>query len=388
MRRGLVSLRVFYFAIFAALGAYAPFFPTWLEERGIRGLSMGAVASLLPGLGVLGPPLIGMLADALGARGSLLRIACASASLAIATLGLLGGAGVPLTFGVVFGVMFVFAAFRSPLILLADVVAMERAAAAKTTYGALRLWGSMGFLSAALVTGRIIDPRAKAQLPLLMASLFAVAFAAAWTLPQKPADARLPVVPEARALLRAPDFSMFLGAAFLAQGAHASCDLVLSLHLRDRGASDVGAGAAWATGVFFEVALMMFGERLIARFGAPRLVAFAIFGAAVRWALIASVGSLPMLFALQPLHAISFALWWVASLSTIRARAPAHALATAQGLFSASIAAGAVVGMLTWGALYRRAGGAAVFGAAAFVSLLAAIVATFWARRAHTSRAP
>lgn len=381
--RGLTSLRVYYFGSFAALGAYAPFFPTWLEARGVHGLSMGAVAALLPLLGILAPPLVGMIADAIGARGSLLRLASLGAALSLGALGALGAMGLPLSFGLIFALFFAFAAFRSPMVLLADVIAIERVAAAGTTYGKVRLWGSIGFLSAAFVTGRVIDPRAPAPLPLVIAGLLAIAFAASWTLPKSPAAPRLPVVVEARALASALDFRLFLIASLLAQIAHAAYDLCLSLHLRDRGASDAGGGAAWATGVLFEVALMAFADRLLTRFGAPRLLVIAIFGAAIRWAAIATVGSLPVLLALQPLHAISFALVWVSSLAIVRSRAPAHALATAQGMFSAASAIGSVVGMLTWGAMYRRAGGAFVFGVASLVALLAAITALVWSRRSH-----
>jgi PPP family 3-phenylpropionic acid transporter len=379
--RGLHSLRLYYFASFAAFGVYAPFFPRWLEARGVRGLAMGAVAALLPALGVLGPPVVGLLADALGLRGSVLRVACAGAGLSIGALGLAGAASVPLGFGAIFAAVLVYAAFRSPMTMLADVVAMERAASAGTTYGKLRLWGSLGFLLAAALGGRALDPAHAGALPLAIAVLLGATTAAAWTLPAKPDARPRPVVREARALLAAPDFGTFLVVSLLAQIAHAGHDLCLSLHLRDRGASDAVAGSAWAIGVVFEVGLMVFSERLVKRFSAPRLLVLALLGAAVRWALIASVSALPALLAIQPLHAISFALWWLASLAYVKDRAPAHALATAQGLFSAAVAAGSVAGMLAWGAVYRRAGGAAVFGVAAGIALAAAIVAAGWSRR-------
>jgi PPP family 3-phenylpropionic acid transporter len=383
--RGLVALRLYYFASFAAFGAYAPFFPRWLEARGVRGLSMGAVAALLPALGVLGPPAAGIVADALGLRGSILRVACAGACLSIGALGLAGALGASLGFALIFGCMFVYAAFRSPMVMLADVVAMERAAPAGTTYGALRLWGSVGFLAAAALVGRVLDVHAAAPLPLAIAALLAVTFLAAWPLPAKPDPRRLPVVREAKALIAAPDFRAFLAACFLGQLAHSGHDLCLSLHLRDRGASDATAGLGWALGVVVEVVLMARAERLVARFGPPRLVVFALAGASLRWTLLAVVTSLPVLLALQPLHAISFALWWVASLAQIKARAPVGALATAQGLYSAVLGAGSVAGMLAWGALYRRAGGTIVFGAAAVVAAVATITAASWASRLRYS---
>jgi PPP family 3-phenylpropionic acid transporter len=252
--------------------------------------------------------------------------------------------------------------------------------AAGTTYGRVRLWGSVGFLAAALAVGRAVDPRAPAVLPAVTAALLGAAAVAAWTLPARPDGARLPVTREARALVTAPDFAMFLGVSLLAQVAHASYDLCFSLHLRDLGAGGTLVGVAWALGVVFEVGLMVGAERLLGRFPAPALVAFAVAGAALRWALLASVRSLPALLALQPLHALSFALSWVASLAYTRQRAPAHALATAQGLFSAATACGSVVGMLAWGTVYRRFGGGPVFGAAALVALVAAALSVVWAR--------
>ncbi|APR84538.1 Putative 3-phenylpropionic acid transporter [Minicystis rosea] len=381
--RGSSSLRLYYFAVFAALGAYAPFFPRWLEARGIEGIAMGAVSALVPALGVLGPPAVGLLADALGLRGSLLRVACAGACLSLAGLGITSAAGASLSFGVVFAAVFFYAAFRSPMVMLADVVALEHAPAAGTTYGRIRLWGSMGFLAAVLVTGRILGARGPAVLPLTVSALLFIAFLSAWTLPQRPGTRRLPVVPEARALLASRDFSAFLAVSLLAQSAHVAYDLCFSLHLRDLGASSDLVGISWAVGVVFEVALMAFAERILARFAAPSLLAFAIFGATLRWALIARVGSITVLLVLQPLHAISFALWWVASLAYLKARAPAHALATAQGLFSASSAIGSVVGMLAWGALYRHSGGSTVFTVAALVGLVAVTIALVWSRAAR-----
>ena len=97
-----IALRFYYAAVFGALGAYLPFFPTWLEARGIRGVAMGAVLSLLPAMGVAGPPAFGFVADALGLRGWLLRVGCLGASAAFVVIATAGAADLPLGFGAVF----------------------------------------------------------------------------------------------------------------------------------------------------------------------------------------------------------------------------------------------------------------------------------------------
>lgn len=380
---GLLPLRAYYFGSFAALGVFAPFFPRWLEARGVSGLAMGAVSALVPALGILGPPAVGLLADALGLRGSILRIAGAGSALALVALACADTSSERISFAAVFAAVLLYAAFRSPMVMLADVVTMERARAAGAVYGRIRLWGSIGFLVAALAAGRAVDPQARAVLPAVTAALLVFTTAAAWRLPARPGPLGLPVLPEVRALAGAHDFAIFLVISLLAQIAHASYDLCFSLHLGDLGAPGALVGAAWAAGVLFEVALMTVSDALLARFGAPRLLVTAIAGAALRWILIARVTSIPWLFALQPLHTLSFALWWVSSLAFVKARAPAHALATAQGMFSASVAAGSVAGMLAWGTIYRRSGGSAVFSAAGVIALAAAVTAALWARRAR-----
>jgi MFS transporter, PPP family, 3-phenylpropionic acid transporter len=381
VRGRLLPVSFYYFTSFAALGIYAPFFPRWLEGRGVEGLRMGAVAALLPAMGVLGPPLVGLAADALGLRGHVLRLACLGSAVSFALVGAAWASGRGLSYAELFAAVLVFAVFRSPMVMMADVVTMERAPAAGTTYGAVRLWGSVGFLLAALAAGRWLDPAAPAALPGAVAAALLVSLVAAWGLPTSSGAPRLPVAGEARALLGAADYRVFLLVSLLAQTAHASYDLCFTLHLLDLGAGGALVGAAWAAGVVFEVALMAFSDRLLARSPAPRILALTLLGAAARWALIARVRSLPALLALQPLHAVSFALWWVASLRYVKDRAPARALATAQGLFMAATALGSVTGMLAWGPLYRRAGGGPTFGAAAIVAGVACALAVAWGRR-------
>ncbi len=377
----LLTLRIYYVACFLALGAYLPFFPRWLEARGIHGAAMGLVSASLPAMGLVGPPLFGVLSDRLGLRGALLRVACAGAFACMGALGATFALGHPLGFAGIFAAVLAFSFFRSPMISLADVITLELAGAG-SGYARTRLWGSLGFLVAALAVGRYVDPTAPAGLPLAIAAPLLAALLAAWTLPAKRLAPGLPAPGMVSSLLARADLRLFFGASFLGQIAHSSYDLCFTLHLRDLGASDGLVGISWALGVTSEVALMAGSGWIFRRFTPPWLLAAAFLGAALRWSLIASVTSIPALLALQPLHAISFALMWLASLAHVKESAPSAALATAQGVFSAAVAAGSVLGMPLWGALYRRHGGTITFEVAALVSIAAASLAVLWARKA------
>jgi PPP family 3-phenylpropionic acid transporter len=190
----------------------------------------------------------------------------------------------------------------------------------------------------------------------------------------------------ARALLQSHDFRLFLAASFLAQSANSSYDLCYTLHLRDIGFPESLVGVAWAVGVVGEIALMAVSGPLLERFAPPTVLAFAFAGASLRWALISHVRFWPALLAIQPLHAVSFAMMWVASLAYTRDRSAPQILATAQGLFSASAGAGSVVGMLAWGELYKRGGGSLTFGVASITALIAFVLAVTFARSARPTR--
>ncbi|WP_437687695.1 MFS transporter [Sorangium sp. So ce176] len=401
------AISLYYFGIFAVLGVYLPLFPSWLQAQEVQGLAMGAIAATLPAMGLIAPPLFGFIADSLGVRVWLIRAACAGALVAFALLALSSALGVALGFGGLFVAALAFAFFRAPMFTMADVVAIEASLSSGIAYGRLRLWGSISFALMAIVGGALIDTARPAAFPATMTAVLLVAFAVSWTLPaggeapfqrlrqQRGAReaAAAPAAPavedsvqqRARALLRSRDFRLFLAASFLAQSANSSYDLCYTLHLRDVGFPEALVGVAWAVGVSGEIALMAFSGPLLQRFAPPTLLAFAFAGAALRWALLSSVRWWPALLAIQPLHAVSFAMMWVASLAYTRDRAHPQILATAQGLFSASAGAGSVIGMLVWGELYKRGGGSLTFGVASITASIAFVLAVTFARSTRRS---
>jgi PPP family 3-phenylpropionic acid transporter len=383
-----VALRLYYLTVFAALGVQLPFFPRWLEARGIEGIAMGAVTATVPAMGLIGPPLFGLLADTLGLRGSLLRVAAFVAGTGLAAIAAAALLDHTPGFAGVFAAVAVSSLFRSVLVMMGDVVALEQARASGRSYGSIRLWGSVGFLGGALGAGQLIDPAGPVALPLAMAAALYAACLASFGLPQR---AELPPGPStsgAADLLRAADFRLFLGMYFLAQVAHSNYDLCFSLHLLDLGGSPALAGQAWSLGVACEIVLMAASGRLLRASSPQRLAALALLGATVRWLLIGNVRSLPVLLALQPLHVLSFSLLWISAMAWIEQRVPPQRRATGQGLFTAATAGGIITGMLLWGSLYREHGGSFTFQYAALVAGAALLACMAWSLRTPALHGP
>jgi PPP family 3-phenylpropionic acid transporter len=377
------ALRVYYFASFAALGTFLPFFPAWLEARGVTGVRMGAVFTVRSIMGVVAPLVFGLLADVFGWRGSLVRIGTLCSMLAMGVVALASGVGIELGFWALFTVLLVYAFFRVPMMLLADVSALEES----SSYGRKRLWGSIGFLTLALLVGWLVDPSELAPLPIAVTLVLLPALLASFALPRGGGRPSRPVYRDARRLAGSREYRWFLVTVVAWTASHAGYNLIISLHLRDLGASTAMIGVAWAIATLAEVGLMAVSSSLVGRFGAPALLVAGMAVMAVRWLLIGSVGSLPALLALQPLHAISFALIWVSSLAFVKESAPAHVLATGQGLFSTAVAVGGGLGTMVWGPLYAQSGGVPVFHATAVLAAVACVSALVLDRLCRRSSA-
>jgi PPP family 3-phenylpropionic acid transporter len=373
--RGSMSLRVYYVAAFAVGGVYLPFFPRWLEARGMHGFELGLVAAASPAMGVLAPAAFGAMSDTLGLRGGLLQIVCLGALVSWGSLTVAAALGVPLGLVTLLAAALALALFRAPMILLADLTAIEGARSVGTSYGRHRLWGSVGFLGAVLVAARFVDPRTVMPFPVVISGGLCAALLASLGIPARAELHRRGDRHGARELLAYPDFKTFLVAAFLGQCAHASYDLCFTLYLFDLGSSRNAVGLAWAIGTGCEVVLMASAARAFRAFPPASLLALALGAAALRWAIIASVHSLPVLLLLQPLHALSFGLMWISAVAYAQQQTPARSLGTAQGLLATAFGAGSVTGMLLWGAAYHRGGGALVFASAAGIAACASACA-------------
>ncbi len=367
---------LYYFAYLGALGLCWPFFALYLGSVGLSPTESTALMAMSPALAAFAPPLVGLLADARTARVWLLRLASLGAAGAFALLALRPSP----PRATLWACFLLFCACRAPLATLSDATALAFAQRRGGSYGALRLWGSLGFLVAALAGGAAI---AAAGLRAMMAATtcaLAVAAACAFAIPA-PAPAPQPRAVRAWAhMLGAGDLWLFLVAAAAAQVAHAAYDVAFSLHLARLGFGSRFIGAAWATGVAAETVLLAFSGRLIARFGAPRLFAASVTVAAVRWLLLARVGSPAAILALAPLHGITFGTAYAGAVHVIRARAPREAETAAQGLLAAALGAGAGLGMLLAGGLLDRLGGRALFSHAATVAAAAAACGWIYAQ--------
>jgi PPP family 3-phenylpropionic acid transporter len=365
---GAARLALFYGALFAVIGVQMPFWPVWLQARGLGPEEIAAVLAVSIAAKVIGNPLAAHFADRSGERRRPMVVLAAAAFVAFALFAFARG------FWSVVAVSVLFFALWPAIIPLGESLTMLVAQAGGHGYGRIRLWGSLSFIASAVLAGHVLAGRPPAAVYWLSLAAIAATVAAAILLP----DARVPPSATARLpgldVVRRRRFLLFLAATALIQGSHAVYYAFGTLHWRSVGHSVDRIGGLWAEGVIAEILLFAVADRLIARFGAERLIVFGGLAGVIRWTVTGLTDALPALLLVQLLHAFSFGATHVAAIHFLFRSVPPELSATAQGIYSAvvmGISFAAMYLIAGWlyagfaGAAYLPMAGIALAGAAA-----------------------
>ncbi len=372
---------LFFAAIFAGGAVSGGFLPLFFADRGLSPEAIGRILGLAALLRVLAGPGWGNVADRIGKRRPVLCAAGTAAALAaLAYLPLTGFLG----FLAVASVQGVAAAALSPLI---DSLALALARERRLDYGPVRSIGSIAYMLASAATGRLLTAAGTALVPWLLALGYAAAAALAPLLPEA-------AVPRATArplaglrLFALPSFRLTVAASALIQGAHAAYYGFAPLFWRAQGYSDTLIGLLIAEGIVAEILLFARGRKLVERLGPAGLTACAAAASLLRWSVTATAPPLPVLAAVQLLHAATFAMQHLSAMLVLSRSVPPERAATAQALHAA-LGMGAPTGlmMLLCGWLYARGGGEAAFLATAVCGGAALLLAGPLARAIRVAR--
>jgi PPP family 3-phenylpropionic acid transporter len=347
---------LFFAAIFAAGAVSGGFLPLFFADRGLSPEAIGRVLGLAALLRVLAGPGWGNVADRIGKRRPVLcAAAIVAAGAALAYLPLTSVLG----FLAVASVQGVAAAALGPLI---DSLALALAREQRMEYGPVRSLGSVAYMLASAATGRLLTAAGSALVPWLLALGYAIAAALAPLLPEAavPRAAARPLAGLRLFLL--PPFRLTVAASALIQGAHAAYYGFAPLFWRAQGYSDTLIGLLIAEGIVAEILLFARGRKLVERLGPAGLTACAATASLVRWSVTAMAPPLPVLAAVQLLHAATFAMQHLSAMLVLSRGIPPERAATAQSLHAA-LGMGAPTGlmMLLCGWLYTRGGGGLAF---------------------------
>ncbi len=337
----------FYGAVFLVLGAQLPYWPLWLEARGLSGSEVGVLLAAAAWVKVASNPLAGYLADSSG-RPRL--VICAL--MALAGIGFLGF-GLARDFWALLMLQILTAACFQALLPLGESRTLVAVRRHGLDYGRSRLWGSITFVVGVLAIGGGLDLLPVESLPWLLAGGLGLGLLAALGLPALAEGREAPTRGALKRLLSDAPLLWFLLAAALVQASHAAYYAFSAIAWRAAGHGTFTIGWLWTEGVLAEILFFALSGRILKRVSFRSLVLLAAAGGLLRWGVTAITADLPALAAVQLLHAATFAAAHLAAVHVIAARAPAGLAATGQSLY-ASVSGGVLMGamMLAVGPLY------------------------------------
>lgn len=339
---------------YASFGGLIQWFPVWLiESKNFTGAQLGLVLTAAGVARIVAGPLTSAWADGRADRRAPIKLLAAIALLALFALELSP------TFGVSFGTALVL-----EIVSWATIAFLESAllrltrADSRPSYGVARGLASLSFVGGNIGVGMLVDWGGNATILWWLIVTFAGLLGAAFMMTPEPVDrtrepgfgARLG---EGLAMLRVAPFALLIFGCGLIQAGHQYYYIFgTKLWIDTLHVSATTAGWLFALGVIAEAAFLMLIANRITHVRPASLMLVGGLGAMARWALMATGPGLPLLLALQLLHAVSFACTFLGAMRGIQAiwgddRTPTAqmmfmALATAPAQAAASYLAGRV----------------------------------------------
>ena len=368
-----------YFIYFGVLGVYLPYFNLYCYHIGFSGFEIGLISAVRTAATALFPMFWGHLADRYRVRKPI-YVACSFAGAAVWGFFLL-----TTEFSLMLVVMMVYGFFYAPVISFLEAFAMDHLGARRSEYGRVRVWGSISFICVVALVGHLIDETTIRIVPalILAGSLVRAVFSTAIP-PAPPTASRRPAA--GFGPLMRPPVVGFLLAAFLMLASHGAYYAFFSIHLETLGYGRTTIGICWALAVGAEILVMLFSRRLFGRFSLQRVLFFSFSAAALRWFVLASTASLPVILASQLLHALSYGTFHMASVLRIDELIPAEAKTVGQAANNAvTYGLGMMVGFFGSGLLYEPLGSSALFAVSGSTAALGAAVLVIFRPRKATS---
>ncbi len=372
-------LTLYFMMMYGSVGLTGPFFSPWLHHLGVSAQLTGLIVAMPSAAMVVAAVYLGSISDRL----SDWRVAIIAFDWAILLMfcWILIRQDV-IDIIIVWTLTGLFIAVKVPVL---DGATLSLTRKRGTHYSRIRALGSVGFVIALLSGGFIFD---MAGLDWFVPALVAGAFIRAVCSSALPRFRESPIVPTMRtseklaapadnlsapagnmamatASMTAPSmhgglkhagFIMVITGSALINGSHGFFGAFAMLHWIETGISTMVSSLLWCFAVVMEIALMWWFTDVASRLSSRHCMLAAGAVGIVRWSVSTFDPSVPVLFILQGLHALTFGLLFIATVTFIARRVDDSVAARAQSLYATFSTAALATAVLVSGALYDYAG--------------------------------
>ncbi len=360
----------FYFIYYFFVGAFVPYWGLYLKSEQFSPADIGILMSLFQISRIFAPNFWGWLADHTGKRAQWIKLT--------AFLGLCGFTAVFWAHGFLwlFFVMAALSLFTSSTLPLAESLTLAHLATTNGHYSRIRMWGSLGFIVAAVILGYLIDFTGIKILLWFLLAVQMTLFALTYTLP----DAK--VEPHAHdqfsiwQVIKQPNVLALLIGCALMVTAHGVLYNFYSIYLSEHGYSKGMIGLLWSVGVICEIGIFMLMPKMMARYSLKVILLISLVLAVVRFMMIGlAVDNVVLLLLAQTLHAATFGSFHAASVEVISQFFNGRHQAKGQAIYnSVAYGIGGTIGGVAGGYALQYIGGEKTFMLAAVFPLFGLLV--------------
>ncbi len=360
----------FYFIYYFFVGAFVPYWGLYLQSEQFSPADIGILMSLFQISRIFAPNFWGWLADHTGKRAQWIRLT--------AFLGLCGFSAVFWAHGF-FWLFFVMAAlsiFTSSTLPLAESLTLAHLATTNGHYSRIRMWGSLGFIVAAVILGFMIDAAGIHSLLWFLLLVQMTLFVLSYTLPDPKIEPHEHDHFSIWQVIKQPNVIALLVGCSLMVTAHGVLYNFYSIYLSEHGYSKGMIGLLWAVGVICEIGIFMLMPKIMARFSLKTILSISLVLAVIRFSLIGiAVDNIWWLILAQSLHAATFGSFHAASVEVITKFFNGRHQAKGQAIYnSVAYGIGGTIGGVAGGFALQYFGGQKTFMLAAIFPLVGLLV--------------
>ncbi len=357
-----------YFFYFGVMGVFLPYFNLYCDYLGFSGTQIGNLSAARQVAMIIFPLIWGVLADRYNARRPIF-IFCSFLSAAV-------WAGLLIThnFWWMFLIVTIYGIFYAPLIPFLEAFAMDVLKGRKKTYGRMRLWGSIAFITMVLGLGWFIE---RFSIEIIIGVVLGGSILQAVIALGIPSTGPVNTVPFGQGVRHIfhPRFVVFMIWAFLMLLSHGAYYGFFSIHLKNLGFGTGFISGCWTLQSMSEISVMMFSGRIFKKFSLKNVLIFSFLIAVVRWGALFLFNGAGAILASQLTHAVTYGAFHMASILYVDRLIPKEVKTLGQGINNAlTYGLGLMVGFYISGILYEVFGTAPLFGVSAAIALLGGVI--------------
>ena len=296
------------------LGALVPYWSLYLDAIGFSSKEIGILTAILTITRIIAPNLWSWLGNKLNDNLKVVRLGCLGAALTFPIV-FLGSGLWPMVL-----MLFLFTIFWNGVLGQFEVVCLSHIPHKPTTYGRIRLWGSLSFIFVVNGLGSYFNYWPVLHLPFWMMGILMLVLINVYIIPSAESHQVIKTASTGLwQLLKKKEVIAFFFSSCLLQVSHGPFYTFFSLYLEDFGYSKPLIGWFWTLGIGLEILLFFFMPQFFRQFNLRLLALWSLALTVLRWVLTAKFPQyLAVLAFAQTLHGFSYGVYHACAIEFIR----------------------------------------------------------------------